>query len=61
MVNARLGLTTDDAKWELTLWGKNIFDEDVKSIQFPSPLQAGSWTVFRGEPRMYGASLRYSF
>jgi iron complex outermembrane receptor protein len=61
VVNARLGLTTDDAKWELTLWGKNIFDEDVKSIQFPSPLQAGSWTVFRGEPRMYGASLRYSF
>ncbi|MFT5767679.1 MAG: iron complex outermembrane receptor protein [Halioglobus sp.] len=60
VVNARLGLTTDDEKWQLTLWGKNVFEEEYLSIQFPSPLQAGSWTAFRGEPRMYGVSLRYS-
>lgn len=61
VVNARLGVRTSDDKWELALWGKNIFEEEYRTIQFKSPLQEGSWTAFRGEPRMYGASLRYSF
>jgi outer membrane receptor protein involved in Fe transport len=61
VVNARLGLRTPDASWEFSLWGKNIFEEDYNVIVFNTVLQEGSWSGFRGEPRMYGASLRYSF
>jgi len=61
VVNAKIGLTPDDADWELSLWGRNIFEEEYRTIQFPSPLQTGSWSAFRGEPRMYGVSLRYNF
>lgn len=61
VVNAKIGLTPDDANWELSLWGRNLFEEEYRTIQFPSPLQQGSWSAFRGEPRMYGVSLRYNF
>lgn len=61
VVNARLGLRTDDEKWELALWGKNAFDKEYNSIVYNTALQDGSWSAFRGEPRMYGASVRYSF
>lgn len=61
VVNASLGLRTADAAWQLSLWGKNIFEEEFNSTQFRAPLQDGSWAAFRGEPRMYGATLRYDF
>jgi len=61
IVNARLGLRTADANWEFSLWGKNIFEEDYNVILFNTVLQEGSWSAFRGEPRMYGASVRYDF
>jgi iron complex outermembrane recepter protein len=61
VVNARLGLRTADATWDFSIWGKNIFDEEFHVILFNTPLQDGSWSSFRGEPRMYGATLRYDF
>ncbi|MDH4041819.1 MAG: TonB-dependent receptor [Gammaproteobacteria bacterium] len=61
IVNARLGLRTADSNWEVSLWGKNIFEEDYNSILFNTVLQDGSWSSFRGEPRTYGASVRYDF
>jgi len=61
VVNARLGMRTADAVWQLSLWGKNIFDEEFNTYVFRAPLQEGSWGAFRGEPRMYGATLRYDF
>ncbi len=61
VVNARLGLRTADANWEFSLWGKNIFEEEYNVILFNTVLQEGSWSGFRGEPRMYGASVRYDF
>lgn len=61
IVNARLGMRTADSKWEFALWAKNIFEENYNAILFNTVLQAGSWSAFRGEPRMYGASLRYGF
>ena len=61
IVNARLGFRTADANWEFSLWGKNVFEEDYNVILFNTVLQEGSWSAFRGEPRMYGASVRYDF
>ena len=61
IVNARLGMRTADSKWEFALWAKNIFEENYNAILFNTVLQDGSWSAFRGEPRMYGASLRYGF
>jgi len=61
VVNGRLGLRTADAQWELSIWATNLFDEDYHVILFNTPLQEGSWSSFRGEPRIYGGTLRYSF
>jgi outer membrane receptor protein involved in Fe transport len=61
LVNGRLGVRTPDARWELALWATNLFEEEYHLSLFDSPLQDGSWSSFRGEPRMYGASLRYQY
>ncbi len=59
LVNGRIGLRTLDARWELSLWANNLFDEEYHVGLFDTPLQDGSWSSFRGMPRIYGASIRY--
>jgi iron complex outermembrane recepter protein len=61
VVNGRLGLRTVDAQWEVSIWANNLFDEDYHVFLFNTPLQEGSWSSFRGEPRIYGGTIRYSF
>jgi len=58
VVNARLGLTTE--KWDLTLWGRNLFNERyVKEI---APIIAGSATaVSLADLRTYGLEARFRF
>jgi iron complex outermembrane receptor protein len=58
MVNARIALTAMDDKWSVSLWGRNLTDEN----------ETGSFlTVFQSigrrdsEPRTYGAEFSYSF
>jgi iron complex outermembrane recepter protein len=58
LANARIGIGSD--KWELTLWGKNIFNEIYSAEAVPlvgGLLQAG----FRGFPRSYGIEGRIKF
>lgn len=60
-VDAQMSLATADQNWMLTLWGKNIFEEDYNVAIFTSPLQAGSYSAFRGQPRTYGLTVRRQF
>lgn len=60
-VNATIGIGDIDDQWRLELWGKNLTDEAVINIGFDTPLQTGSMSAFIEPPRMYGATLRYSF
>ena len=61
VVNGRVGLRTPNARWELALWGNNLFDEDYHQSLFDTALQEGSWSSFRGMPRTYGASIKYQY
>ncbi|WP_324071907.1 TonB-dependent receptor [Sphingopyxis sp.] len=56
IANARLGFKTDDGLFDLSLWARNLFDEDY--FQTLSPGVTGIVTALIGEPRTIGATLR---
>ena len=57
LLDARVAVTSSDAKWELALWAENLLDEDYFIHGFPSE-QGGTMTP--GPPRLYGVSLTWS-
>jgi outer membrane receptor protein involved in Fe transport len=74
LVNARLGLATEDETFAIELWAKNLFDERYYQISFDAPLQGDSPTAFNrapttfsqigaflGEPRTLGITLKTRF
>lgn len=60
LINARLGLSDSDGRWEATAWSNNVFDElyfhnaDINE-------QNGEVTALLGDPRTFGVLLRYYF
>ncbi|NCU11150.1 MAG: TonB-dependent receptor, partial [Sphingomonadaceae bacterium] len=77
IVNARVGLRGPDSNWSLEFWVQNLFDVDYAQVAFNSPFQAGTtaapftdpnypggrqiYSMFLGEPRTFGATLRTKF
>ncbi len=71
VVNARVGIGSRDRRWQLELWGLNIFDQEYVQVAFDGPLQAvgtpspgdpmNTYNAFLGAPRTYGATLRFNF
>lgn len=77
IVNARVGLRGADSKWSLEFWVQNLFDVDYAQVAFNSPFQAGTtaapftdpnypggrqlFSMFLGEPRTFGATVRFKF
>ncbi|MGE0582657.1 MAG: TonB-dependent receptor [Steroidobacteraceae bacterium] len=61
LVDARLGIGSQDGAWALELWGRNVTGEEYIQVGFDAPLQGGSIGAFLGDPRTYGATLRFSF
>lgn len=69
--NARLGIGAADQRWQVELWGSNLFNRDYLQVGFDGPLQAlgtpepanpaNTYNAFLGAPRMYGATLRMRF
>ena len=59
LVNAKLGWRNDN--WNVSVWAKNLTDEDYPG--FTSQVQgfSGSTAFFLAPPRTYGATLRYDF
>lgn len=58
IVNLQLGLRAYDDRWDVQLWARNLFDNDVKTLVFNSVFQSGSFSTFIGPPRMIGITLR---
>ncbi|MBO9695016.1 MAG: TonB-dependent receptor [Sphingopyxis sp.] len=56
IANARIGIRTDDGLLDLSLWARNLFDEDY--FQTLSAQNSGIVTALIGEPRTIGATLR---
>jgi iron complex outermembrane receptor protein len=59
VINARIGFGTDDGRWRVLLWGRNLSDE----YYYPSAYTGGNGPFIRsvGMPRTYGISLDYRF
>lgn len=47
--------------WELSLWGKNLFNQRYAELKFDSIAALGAITELRGEQRQLGVQLKYSF
>lgn len=73
VVNARVGIRSDDRAWALEFWTRNLFDKDYIQIAFDTPLQdipgapdtgpgtTQTFSAFLAEPRTWGFTLRGRF
>ena len=59
-INASVGLSWDSGL-ELTLWGRNITNDEYLLSAFPSPAQAGSYSGYPNQPRTYGLTVSKYF
>jgi iron complex outermembrane receptor protein len=60
-LNASLGLTNAAHQLEVTLWGRNLTEDDSLIGTFPTVAQDGSYSGYPTSPRTYGVTLRKSF
>jgi iron complex outermembrane receptor protein len=56
IANARIGLKTDDGLWDLSVWARNLFNEDY--FLNLTAANTGVVTAQVGEPRTFGVTLR---
>ena len=60
VINASVGVGNSDGRWDLVLWGKNIFDEEYAQGMFNSVAQAGSLSGYPNDPPLYGLTFTLS-
>ena len=61
LLNARLGWSSADERWEAFLWGRNLSDKLYAVDRFEESTVFPQQVSFFGEPRMYGAQVRFHF
>ena len=59
IVNARLTFTPDNSRWGLSVWARNLFDNDYTTTRGRDFF--GNQFIKRGDPRAFGAEARYNF
>lgn len=57
LLNGRVGYASPDSRWELSLWGKNLADDDYEVFRFANPL-SGQLSATYNDPLTYGVTLR---
>lgn len=60
LVNASLGFVSENGLG-VTLWSRNLFDDERITTAFPSVAQAGSLSGYPSQPRTYGVTVRKTF
>jgi outer membrane receptor protein involved in Fe transport len=58
LVNARFGLVSGDSIWQVTLWGRNLLDEEYHVVVFDVPV-AGGFAGVNAPPLTFGLALNY--
>ncbi len=58
LVNLRLGIAETDNKWEATLWGRNLLDEEYLVTGFDIAVFSG-YAGLQAPPVTYGLAFRY--
>ena len=61
IVNASVGVTNDAHQIEVTLWGRNLTNDESLISTFPTVAQDGSYSGYPTPPRTYGVTLRKTF
>ncbi|MEO1100510.1 MAG: TonB-dependent receptor [Pseudomonadota bacterium] len=60
LINASAGFVTANGIG-VSIWGRNIFDEEFVTTAFPSVAQAGSLSGYPNQPATYGVTVRKTF
>ena len=60
LLNARIGIRSDNGRWELAGWGRNLSDKEYFSEIFGPASGFLPGRLHYGPPRIFGVSLRYS-
>ncbi|MFT6956577.1 MAG: iron complex outermembrane receptor protein [Halieaceae bacterium] len=59
-VDASVALMSSDGKWSVSLWGRNLTDEDY--LQYINDVPAfGLFLTIKAEPATYGVAVNYNF
>ncbi|MBI1732904.1 MAG: TonB-dependent receptor [Gammaproteobacteria bacterium] len=58
VVNARGGVQSQDGTWEISIWGRNIFDEEY--LTYINNIPFFKLDIF-GEKATFGGNIRYNF
>ena len=62
LVNARLSLNVPQWDADVTLWARNLLDEEyIARNGFDVPVQSGKLMAYPGQPASYGLTLRKAF
>ena len=61
LLNASAGISSNDDTWVLTLWGKNLSDEDYISSFELARDGAFGWLAELGDSRAYGVNFKFRF
>ncbi len=61
LINARLGWLSNDGHWDISIWGRNLTDEQVLITFGGNGDSVGSRDGWWLTPRMYGLDLAYLF
>jgi iron complex outermembrane recepter protein len=62
LVNLRLGLKREDRLWDVSLWGKNVFNQPIiNSYASYSSLLPGAYVAGMGDPATYGITLAATY
>ncbi len=59
LVNASMGVVeSESGRWEITVWGKNLTEEEFAQGIFDSVAQAGSFSGYPNDPLTFGITVR---
>ena len=61
LLNVRAGLVLEGFDLDITLWARNLLDEDYHGAVFDVPLQNGKLNTYAREPRTFGVTVRKLF
>ena len=65
--NGRIVFAPRGERWDVELWGENLFDKDYKQVAFDSGFQnapsnrQGVLDAFLGAPRTFGVTIRAKY
>ncbi len=73
VLNGRIGLGDINERWQIEVWGRNLFDKNYLQVGYDAPLQGSGtaantvapntqvFNAFLSEPRTYGVTVRGKF